>query len=116
MPAGPVKSVHGAFAIPSLDGIRAAAVLIVFIGHGKTIGGPWPGDVGVTIFFFLSGYLITTLLRREYDRNGRISLGKFYLRRLLRIQPPRAHLDHAMRDRWRSRATAIDDEHLGHTR
>ncbi|QRY41909.1 acyltransferase [Microbacterium hominis] len=63
-------------------------MLIVFIGHGKTIGGPWPGDVGVTIFFFLSGYLITTLLRREYDRSGRISLGKFYLRRLLRIQPP----------------------------
>lgn len=88
MPAGPVKSVHGAFAIPSLDGIRAAAVLIVFIGHGLTIGGPWPGDVGVTIFFFLSGYLITTLLRREYDKNARISLGKFYLRRALRILPP----------------------------
>ncbi|WP_342001717.1 acyltransferase [Microbacterium sp. LWH7-1.2] len=88
MPAGPVKSVHGSFAIPSLDGIRCLAVLIVFIGHGMTIGGPWPGDVGVTIFFFLSGYLITTLLRREYDKSGRISLGKFYLRRLLRIQPP----------------------------
>lgn len=88
MPAGPVKSVHGAFAIPSLDGIRTAAVLIVFIGHGATIGGPWPGAVGVTIFFFLSGYLITTLLRREYDKSGRISLSKFYLRRLLRIQPP----------------------------
>lgn len=88
MPAGPVKSIHGLFAIPSLDGIRCLAVLIVFIGHGMTIGGPWPGDVGVTIFFFLSGYLITTLLRREYDKSGRISLGKFYLRRLLRIQPP----------------------------
>lgn len=83
-----MKSIHGSFAIPSLDGIRAAAVMIVFIGHGLTIGGPWPGSVGVTIFFFLSGFLITTLLRREYDRTGRISLGKFYLRRLLRIQPP----------------------------
>lgn len=88
MPAGPVKSVHGVFAIPSLDGIRAIAVMIVFIGHGFTIGGPWPGDVGVTIFFFLSGYLITTLLRREYDKSGRISLGKFYLRRAIRILPP----------------------------
>jgi peptidoglycan/LPS O-acetylase OafA/YrhL len=88
VPAGPVKSVHGTFSIPSLDGIRAIAVLVVFVGHGFTLGGPWPGDLGVTVFFFLSGYLITTLLRREYDKNGRISLGKFYLRRLLRIQPP----------------------------
>lgn len=88
MPAGPVKSVHGAFAISSLDGIRAAAVLIVFVGHGFTIGGLWPGHVGVTIFFFLSGYLITTLLRREFEKTGSISLGRFYLRRALRILPP----------------------------
>src|SRR5688572_4285137 len=88
MPAGSAVSVHGKFAIPSLDGIRTIAVMIVFIGHGLTIGGPWPGDVGVTIFFFLSGYLNTTLLRREYDKSGRISLGRFYLRRLIRIQPP----------------------------
>lgn len=79
---------HGPFTIPSLDGIRAVAVLVVFIGHGFTAPGIWPGHVGVTIFFFLSGYLITTLLRREYERSGRISLGKFYLRRLLRITPP----------------------------
>lgn len=88
MPAGPVKSVHGAFAIPSLDGIRAIAVMVVFIGHGTFVGEWWPADLGVTIFFFLSGYLITTLLRREYDRTRRISLGKFYLRRTLRILPP----------------------------
>lgn len=88
MPAGPVKSARSAFDIPSLDGVRAVAVLTVFIGHGFTIGGPWPGDVGVTIFFFLSGFLITTLLRREYARAGRIALGKFYLRRALRILPP----------------------------
>jgi peptidoglycan/LPS O-acetylase OafA/YrhL len=88
MPAGPSPSAQASFDIPSLNGVRAIAVLVVFVGHGFTIGGPWPGDVGVTIFFFLSGYLITTLLRREYTRTGRISLGKFYLRRLLRIQPP----------------------------
>jgi len=88
MPAGPAKSVHGAFTIPSLDGIRAIAVMIVFVGHGFTFGGPWPGHVGVTIFFFLSGYLITTLLRREHDGTGRIALGKFYLRRAVRILPP----------------------------
>lgn len=76
------------FVIPSLDGVRAAAVLIVFIGHSHVAPGRWPGHVGVTIFFFLSGYLITTLLRREREKTGRISLPKFYLRRLLRIQPP----------------------------
>lgn len=46
------------------------------------------GYFGVTIFFFLSGYLITTLLRMEYERTGRISLRDFYLRRGLRILPP----------------------------
>ncbi|WP_342343502.1 acyltransferase family protein [Microbacterium sp. CFBP 13617] len=74
--------------MPSLDGIRFIAVMVVFIGHGLTVSTRWPGSVGVTIFFFLSGYLITTLLRREYDKAGRISLGKFYLRRVLRILPP----------------------------
>ena len=82
------RVVHGSFYIPSLDGIRAIAVLTVFIGHGATVGGPWPGHVGVTMFFFLSGYLITTLLRREFQKTGSISLSKFYLRRALRILPP----------------------------
>ncbi|MCS5720454.1 acyltransferase [Herbiconiux sp. CPCC 203407] len=74
--------------IPSLDGLRAASIVIVLIGHGQTLGDPWPGHVGVTVFFFLSGFLITTLLRREYEANQRISLGRFYLRRALRILPP----------------------------
>lgn len=74
--------------IPSLNGIRAVAVLIVFIGHGATIPGIWPGHFGVTVFFFLSGYLITTLLVREHRKNGRIALGKFYARRAFRILPP----------------------------
>ncbi len=79
---------HGPLTIPSLDGFRAVAVLLVFVGHGFTAPRIWPGHVGVTIFFFLSGYLITTLLRREYAASGRISLQKFYLRRALRILPP----------------------------
>lgn len=73
--------------IPSLDGIRAVAVVLVFLSHihfTKLI----PGGFGVTIFFALSGYLITTLLAREYDREGRIAFGAFYLRRLLRLSPP----------------------------
>lgn len=74
------------FIIPSLDGIRAVAVLIVFLSHAgfDTIV---PGGLGVTIFFFLSGYLITTLMRLELERTGRVNLRHFYVRRLLRIWP-----------------------------
>ncbi len=75
------------FYIPCLDGIRAIAFLLVFLSHaglGKII----PGAFGVSIFFFLSGYLITTLLRVEFDKTGTINLKKFYLRRLIRIFPP----------------------------
>jgi len=73
--------------IPSLDGIRAVAAMLVFVAHAG-----WmdivPGGFGVTIFFFLSGYLITTLLRREFEYTGSISFSKFYLRRAYRIFPP----------------------------
>ncbi|MFL6564040.1 MAG: acyltransferase family protein [Burkholderiales bacterium] len=75
------------FSIPSLDGIRAVAVMIVFIAHCG-LQHIVPGGFGVTIFFFLSGYLITTLLRREYEQTGTISLRNFYLRRIYRIFPP----------------------------
>ncbi|TAK84937.1 MAG: acyltransferase [Betaproteobacteria bacterium] len=80
-------SAERGFNIPSLDGIRALAVMIVFVGHAG-LGYVVPGGFGVTVFFFLSGYLITTLLRREYERTGRISLRNFYLRRIYRIFPP----------------------------
>jgi len=74
------------FHIKSLDGIRAIAVMLVFISHAgfsKII----PGGFGVTIFFFLSGFLITTLLRNEYEKKSDISLKNFYLRRVYRIFP-----------------------------
>jgi len=73
--------------IPSLDGIRGLAALIVFGGHAG-LDNVLPAGFGVTIFFFLSGFLITTLLRQEYERTGDISLKKFYLRRIYRILPP----------------------------
>ncbi len=73
--------------IPSLDGIRAIAVTLVFFAHSS-----WenliPGGLGVTIFFVLSGYLISTLMRIEHARSGTISYRGFYLRRLLRLMPP----------------------------
>ena len=75
------------FHIPSLDGIRACAILIVFIAHtGFTEY--FPGGYGVTAFFFLSGYLITTLLQRERESSGTVSIRNFYIRRTLRIIPP----------------------------
>jgi peptidoglycan/LPS O-acetylase OafA/YrhL len=73
--------------IPSLDGLRGVSFLIVFLAHA---GLEWiiPGRVGVNIFFLLSGYLITTLMIRERQKTGWISLKLFYSRRTLRIFPP----------------------------
>jgi peptidoglycan/LPS O-acetylase OafA/YrhL len=73
--------------IPSLDGIRAISFFLVFFSHAG-LGGLVPGGFGVSIFFLLSGFLITTLLRMEFARYQQISLSKFYLRRALRILPP----------------------------
>ena len=78
-------SVVHAFEIPSLDGLRAVSFLIVFVMHA---GYRVPGSFGVTSFFFLSGFLITTLMRMEAEGSGRVSFGHFYLRRSLRILPP----------------------------
>ena len=72
----------------ALDGLRAIAAVIVVFFH---LGGPTTaflsGWIGVHIFFVVSGFLITTLLLREKDRTGRISLPAFYLRRIFRIMP-----------------------------
>jgi peptidoglycan/LPS O-acetylase OafA/YrhL len=73
--------------IPSLDGLRAISISIVLVSHAG-YGSVVPGGLGVTIFFFLSGYLITTLLMDERERSGRIDIGKFYLRRVFRLFPP----------------------------
>lgn len=73
--------------IPSLDGWRAVAITIVFLSHAG-LGKIVPGGLGVTIFFFLSGYLITTLLLKEYADSGAINIRHFYIRRVLRLTPP----------------------------
>ena len=72
--------------VPSLDGIRAGSFLIVFGSH--VFSTLIPGQLGVTIFFFLSCFLITTLMRAECEKNGTVNLGRFWLRRALRILPP----------------------------
>jgi peptidoglycan/LPS O-acetylase OafA/YrhL len=73
--------------IPGLDGMRAIAFFFVFIAHAQPFK-VLPGGFGVTVFFFLSGFLITSLLRGEARKTGSISLKDFYLRRVLRIFPP----------------------------
>ena len=73
-----------------LDGLRALSVIAVVWHHTSGRPGPWissQGHFGVDLFFALSGVLITTLLLRERDRNGRISLIGFYIRRAGRIFP-----------------------------
>lgn len=72
--------------IPYIDGARGIAIAFVVLSHaglGKII----PGKFGVTLFFFLSGYLITRLLLAEMQEKGRIDFGSFYLRRLFRLYP-----------------------------
>jgi peptidoglycan/LPS O-acetylase OafA/YrhL len=73
--------------IPSLDGLRAVSVALVFFAHGG-LESVVPGGLGVTVFFVLSGFLITTLMREEYAAQGSISFRAFYLRRFLRLMPP----------------------------
>ena len=80
--------------IPSLDGFRAFSILLVLLAH---LSGTRHfvksglleiyGNVGVRIFFVISGYLITTLLLKEQERTGKISLRDFYIRRAYRILP-----------------------------
>ena len=83
----PRASTTGRFYIPGLDGIRGLAVLTIFIFHAE-IFPHVPGEFATTTFFFLSGFLITTLFVREWNRTRSIDLKAFYYRRVLRILPP----------------------------
>ncbi|MBW4041349.1 MAG: acyltransferase [Acidobacteria bacterium] len=69
---------------PVLDGLRALAVVAVIGDHA---GFHSHGFHGVTVFFVLSGYLITSLLIHECDRSGTVSFRRFYWRRFARLAP-----------------------------
>lgn len=69
-----------------LDGLRAVAVLLVLFTHCELPIAD-NGNIGVEIFFVLSGFLITTLLLKEYQRNNTFSIKAFYIRRVFRLFP-----------------------------
>lgn len=81
--------------IPSLDGLRAVSIVLVLAGHAvvgvhhsfllRALTGH--ADFGVRVFFVISGFLITSLLLKERNQFGGISLRLFYIRRALRILP-----------------------------
>jgi peptidoglycan/LPS O-acetylase OafA/YrhL len=86
--------------IPSLDGLRAISIWAVLLGHASAHFISIPlhtrnvryalailSYFGVTVFFVISGFLITTLLCREHSRTSETNLGQFYRRRAIRILP-----------------------------
>jgi len=68
-----------------IQGLRAIAVLAVIANH--MAGWPPGSFVGVDVFFVISGYLITGILLREFERRQTISFTGFYARRIKRILP-----------------------------
>ena len=78
--------------IPSLDGMRAISIALVLAGHWvelryhSDVAGAF-ANLGVRIFFIISGYLITTLLLREHAKTSTIGIREFYVRRAYRILP-----------------------------
>src|SRR5438105_3786249 len=81
--------------IRGLDGLRAVSIVCVLISHLllATHAPGWLGplnglgSLGVHVFFVISGFLITTLLVRELERTGSLSLRRFIWRRITRILP-----------------------------
>ncbi|MBK6295657.1 MAG: acyltransferase [Rhodoferax sp.] len=71
--------------VNALDGLRGFAVLVVLLMH--TLGIPRGGELGVDIFFALSGYLISSQLLSEITRSGSVGLVRFYWKRCIRLIP-----------------------------
>jgi peptidoglycan/LPS O-acetylase OafA/YrhL len=69
---------------PALDGLRIVAIVFILAGH---MGAIHASNVFVDVFFVLSGFLITTLMLAEHQRNHRISVSRFYVRRAFRLMP-----------------------------
>lgn len=72
--------------LPGLDGMRALAVIAVVLFHSP-LAVATGGFLGVEVFFVISGYIITRALLTEREERGRISIGRFWLRRARRLLP-----------------------------
>ena len=77
---------------PALDALRGIAVILVVVSHSLWSDPGSGGPVGVTLFFVLSGFLITRLLVEERETTGRLSLRDFWWRRAARLLPALALL------------------------
>jgi peptidoglycan/LPS O-acetylase OafA/YrhL len=84
--ARPAKPARSFSYNPALDGVRAFAVVAVMLVH-TGLPAFAEGGRGVQVFFVLSGFLITSLLIAEWFGSGQIDLGRFYVRRFLRLYP-----------------------------
>ena len=71
---------------PALDGVRAVAIAMVLLFHGG-VGWMSGGYIGVSVFFTVSGYLITSLLLAEANATGSVRVGAFLARRARRLLP-----------------------------
>jgi peptidoglycan/LPS O-acetylase OafA/YrhL len=96
VPVSPTPESRESRRIPGLDGMRAVSILLVIAWHLRSSGSAqWllplalvdTGNLGVRVFFVISGFLITSVLLAEYGRTGTIDLRRFYIRRAFRIMP-----------------------------
>ena len=109
--------------IASLDGLRAVSIFMVLCAHalGYSHMAHWPawftrysawtigyGPFGVNVFFVISGFLITTLLLKEREKQGVISLRNFYIRRAYRILPAAYVVTIAVAIVWHHRVRLSD--------
>jgi len=142
-----METLNSSGRLPSLDGLRAISILLVIMGHSSvTVRGFSPGAaailgymgagrLGVSTFFVISGFLITTLLAYEQRASETINLKNFYIRRAFRIFPafyfywlvalgltflgfihlPRIELISSATYVWNYVPRKIDNWFLGHT-
>jgi peptidoglycan/LPS O-acetylase OafA/YrhL len=111
-PTSPLPApVGGDRRVTSLDGLRALAILGV-LGVHAGLGHLPGGHLGVSVFFVISGYLITAQLVREFDERGRLDLRHFYRRRAARLFPALA-LCLAVAGTWALAHSSVRDVAVG---
>src|SRR5258708_19580258 len=81
--------------LPQLDGLRGVAITLVLVGHVTQFSlhrfeamGNFLAQLGVLLFFVLSGFLITSIIAAEKRNHGTLDLPNSYCRRILRLPPP----------------------------